>query len=63
MFEIICYSMTGKIRQVAEAIAAELGVVTEDVKSKDGLAEGSFVFLGAASSGSGSGSGEGLATV
>ena len=47
MFEVVYYSMTGKTRKVAEAIAAELGVVAEDVKTKDGLAEGSFVFLGA----------------
>ena len=47
MFEVIYYSMTGKTRKVAEAIAAELGVEAEDVKAKDGLAEGSLVFLGA----------------
>lgn len=32
---------------MAEAIASELGVPAEDVKTKDGLAEDSVVFLGA----------------
>ena len=47
MFEVIYYSLTGNTKKVAEAIAAELDVVAEDVKTKDRLAEDSFVFLGA----------------
>ena len=47
MFEVIYYSLTGNTKQVADAIAAELGVVAENVKTKDTLAEDSFVFLGA----------------
>jgi flavodoxin I len=47
MFEVIYYSMTGNTKKVAEAIAAELGVAAEDVKTKDALAQDSFVFLGA----------------
>ena len=47
MFEVIFYSMTGNTRKVAQAIAAELGVAAEDAKAKDGLAEGSLIFLGA----------------
>ena len=47
MFEVVYYSLTGNTRRVAEAIAAELDVPAENVKTKDRLAEGSFVFLGA----------------
>ena len=47
MFEVVYYSLTGNTRKVAEAIAAELGVAAENVKAKDGLADGSLVFLGA----------------
>jgi flavodoxin I len=47
MFEVIYYSLTGNTKKVAEAIASELGVVAEDVKTKDRLADDSFVFLGA----------------
>ena len=47
MFEVIYYSLTGNTKTVAEAIATELDVVAEDVKTKDALAEDSFVFLGA----------------
>ena len=47
MFEVVYYSLTGNTRQVAEAIADELGVAAEDVKTKEVLAEDSFVFLGA----------------
>lgn len=47
MFEVIYYSLTGNTKKVAEAIATELDVVAEDVKTKDKLAEDSFVFLGA----------------
>jgi len=47
MVEVVYYSMTGNTRKVADAIAAELDVVAEDVKTKDRLAEDSLVFLGA----------------
>ena len=47
MFEVVYYSMTGKTRRLAEAIADELGVVAADAKTKDGLATSSLVFLGA----------------
>ena len=46
MFEVVYYSLTGNTKQVADAIAAELGVAAENVKTKK-LAEDSFVFLGA----------------
>ncbi len=46
MFEVIYYSMTGNTKKIAEAIAAELDVSAEDVKTKGGLAKDSFVFLG-----------------
>jgi flavodoxin len=47
MFEVIYYSLTGNTKKVADAIAAELDVSAENVKTKDKLAEDSFVFLGA----------------
>ena len=47
VFEVIYYSLTGNTKKVAEAIATELGVVAQDVKTKDQLAEDSLVFLGA----------------
>jgi flavodoxin I len=47
MFEVIYYSLTGNTKKVADAIATELGVAAENVKTKDKLAEDSFVFLGA----------------
>lgn len=47
MYEVIYYSLTGNTRKVAQAIATELGVAAESAKTKDGLAEGSLVFLGA----------------
>ena len=47
MFEVIYYSLTGNTKKVAEAIATELDVVAENVKTKAGLVEESFVFLGA----------------
>ncbi len=46
MFEVIYYSMTGNTKKVAEAIAAELDVSAEDVKTKDELDKDSFVLLG-----------------
>ena len=46
MFEVVYYSMCGSIKKVAEAIAAELGVKAENVKAKEWLTKGSFVFLG-----------------
>lgn len=47
MFEVIYYSMTGNTKKVADAIATELDVAAENVKTKDKLAEDSLVFLGA----------------
>ena len=46
MFEVVYYSLTGNTKKVAEAIADELSVTAVDVKSKDRLADDSFVFLG-----------------
>ena len=46
MFEVVYYSMCGNTKKVAKAIAAELGVKAENVKTKKGLTKGSFVFLG-----------------
>ena len=46
MFEVIYYSMTGSTKKVAEAIAAELDVSAEDVRTKGELAKDSFLFLG-----------------
>ena len=47
MFEVVYYSLTGNTKQVADAIAAELEVDAENVKTKQTLADDSFVFLGA----------------
>ena len=47
MFEVVYYSLTGNTKKVADAIAAELGVTAEDVKTKGRLSENSVVFLGA----------------
>jgi flavodoxin len=47
MFEVVYYSLTGNTKKVADAIATELGVVAENVDTKDKLAEDSVVFLGA----------------
>lgn len=47
MLEVIYYSLTGRTKKVAEAIATELGVAAEDVRTKARLADDSFVFLGA----------------
>ncbi len=46
MFEVVYYSLSGNTKKVAEAIAAELEVKAEDVKTKEWLTKGSFVFLG-----------------
>ena len=46
MVEVVYCSMTGNTRKVAEAIAAELDVKAENVKAKEWLTKGSFVFLG-----------------
>ena len=46
MFEVIYYSKTGNTRKIAEAIAAELDVSAEDVKTKGGSAKDSFLLLG-----------------
>jgi flavodoxin len=47
VFEVVYYSMTGNTKKLADAIATELDVAAENVKTKDKLAEDSFVFLGA----------------
>ena len=46
MFEVVYYSRSGNTKKVAEAIAVELGVKAEDVKAKEWLTKGSFIFLG-----------------
>ena len=46
MFEVVYYSISGNTKKVAEAIAGELGVKAENVKAKEWLTKGSFVFLG-----------------
>ena len=46
MFEVVYCSRSGNTKKVAEAIAAELDVKAEDVKAKEWLTKGSFVFLG-----------------
>jgi len=46
MFEVIYYSKSGNTQKVAEAIAAELEVNAEDVKTKDKLTKDSFLILG-----------------
>jgi flavodoxin len=47
VFEVVYYSLTGNTKQVADAIATELDVAAENVKTKKTLAEDSLVFLGA----------------
>ena len=46
MFEVIYYSKSGNTKKIAEAIAAELEVSAEDVKTKGKLAKDSFLLLG-----------------
>ncbi len=46
MYEVIYYSQGGKTKKIAEAIAGELGVNAEDIKSKDSIAKDSLVILG-----------------
>jgi flavodoxin I len=46
MFEVVYCSVSGNTKKVAEAIAAELDVKAENVKAKEWLTKGSFVFLG-----------------
>jgi len=46
MLEVVYYSISGNTKKVAEAIAAELDVKAENVKAKEWLTKGSFVFLG-----------------
>ena len=46
MFEVVYYSMCGSTKEVAEAIAVELDVKAEDIKAKEWLTKGSFIFLG-----------------
>ena len=53
MVEVVYYAMCGNNKSVcqttmelAEAIAVELGVKAEDIKTKDGLTKDTLVFLG-----------------
>ena len=46
MFEVIYYSKSGNTKKIAEAIAAELKVSAENVKTKGKLAKDSFLILG-----------------
>jgi len=46
VFEVVYYSMCGSTKKIAEAIAGELGVKAEDVKTKKEPTKGSFLFLG-----------------
>lgn len=46
MFEVIYYSKIGNTRKVTEAIAAELEVSAEDVKTQGKLAKDSVLVLG-----------------
>lgn len=46
MFEVIYYSKTGNTKKVAEAIAVELEVSAEDVKTKGKLSKDSVILLG-----------------
>ncbi len=53
MFEVVYYALCGNDRSIcrntkelAEAIAVELGVTAEDIKAKEGLTKDTFIFLG-----------------
>ncbi len=46
MFEVVYYSMCGSTKRIAEAIAGELGVKAEDIKTKKEPTKDSFLFLG-----------------
>lgn len=46
MFEVVYYSETGNTRKVAEAIAAQLGVIAKDVGVAGVVPHDAFVFLG-----------------
>ncbi|MFH0847179.1 MAG: flavodoxin family protein [Chloroflexota bacterium] len=46
MFEVIYASLSGNTKQIAEAIAGELGIKAEDVKTKKELQPESAVILG-----------------
>ena len=52
MFEVVYYSLCGSTKKIAEAVADELGVEAENVKTKKELAKDSFVFLGSGCYGS-----------
>ena len=55
MFEVVYYSWSGNTKKVAEAIAAELGVKAENIKTKKELTRDSCVFLGSGYYGGGPG--------
>jgi len=46
MFEVVYYSMCGSTKRIAEAIAGELGVKAEDIRTKKEPTKDSFLFLG-----------------
>lgn len=46
MYEVVYYSREGNTKKVADAIAEELGVVAQDVKTTKEPDKGSFLFLG-----------------
>jgi flavodoxin len=46
MYEVIYFSQGGNTKKIAEAIAGELGVTAEDVKTKASPAKDSLIFLG-----------------
>jgi flavodoxin I len=46
LFEVVYCSISGNTKKVAESIAAELDVKAENIKVKEWLTKGSFVFLG-----------------
>lgn len=46
MHEVVYYSLTGNTKQLAEAIASELGVEAKRVDKDTRLADGSVIFVG-----------------
>ena len=46
MFRVIYYSMGGKTKKVAQAIAGELGTTAENIRGAGAIRDDDFVFLG-----------------
>ena len=46
MYRVIYYSMGGKTKKIAEAIAGELGVSAEDIRSVNEIRVDDFILLG-----------------